>query len=252
MLGVHLSKNNAEDDISFINGDIFQIFLTNPRGYFSPSRVKFVSSYNFVIHLPYLINFASSNSEVVKKSIEYLNGLNSNLNLKNKYSVVHAGQAGKDFDVDVAIKRWIEAFEKIEFFKTKLLIENTAGGQAAPGKNLENLVELVLKLRKKGFNIGVCYDTCHAFASGIENLTDGLLFLKGELGEVELVHFNDSKDNRNSNRDRHQLIGKGTIPQIELKTLYQNAIKINSDIILETPGDRVIWQSEISYIRNNF
>lgn len=254
-IGAHLSKSNFREELTLTNSDIFQIFISNPRGYQPPtsSDKELFSNLetNVVIHLPYLVNFASENPDVIKKSYSLYKKTTSNLSQNIHSIVVHGGQGGKNSTVEEAIFRWVSAFKFSEKENIKLLVENTAGGNAAPGRELNNLIELVNQLRSLGLNIGVCYDTCHAFAAGVDDLIEGYQKLKSALGKVDLIHFNNSKDPLNSSRDRHELLKLGTINLENLIELAKIASLDQTPLILETPGDSLIWSEEIEFIRKS-
>lgn len=254
MFGAHLSKSNYAEELEYTNADIFQIFISNPRGYQSPTindkNIFAVASKPVVIHLPYLVNFASERPDVRENSLKLFKNTASGLNENFHSIVVHGGQGGKLVDVAFATQRWLDTLTGTPPALTKLLIENTAGGNAAPGKNLDDLVTLVLKLRETGQNVGVCYDTCHAWAAGVESLLDGYQLLVDKLGSVDLLHFNDSRDPLASNRDRHALLKDGMIPFKTLEKLLLVAKQDNVPLILETPGDKDLWKKEIALLRS--
>lgn len=254
MFGAHLSKTNYLDELAQTNADIFQIFISNPRGYQPPSlqdkNIFALAPKPVVLHLPYLVNFASERIDVRENSLKLYQNTVSGLNSNFHSIVVHGGQGGKLVDVETATQRWLDTLTNTPPASTKLLIENTAGGNAAPGKNLNDLINLVLQLRDAGHNVGVCYDTCHAWAAGVESLLEGYQILVDKLGAVDLIHFNDSRDPLGSNRDRHALLKEGLIPFANLEQLLTKAYKDKVPFILETPGDKVLWSEEISLLRS--
>jgi deoxyribonuclease-4 len=250
-IGVHLSKSELDQQISVTNAEVVQIFISNPRGYQKPAFDAFKKikcDKPIYIHLPYLVNFASVKDNVRDLSKELLIATDKICDSRVKGIVVHGGQGGKDATVAEAIDRWLASLSGVKL-KNTLLIENTAGGNAAPGRNSENLITLIKKLKEYN-NIGICYDTCHAFASGTKNFITELEFIKLKLGTLNLIHLNDSKDELNSSRDRHELLGKGKIDVNEIISLVKYAKKDKIDLILETPGDPEIWRNEIKYLKN--
>ena len=254
MFGAHLSKTNYLEELTQTNADIFQIFISNPRGYQSPTvidkNIFSLAPKPVVLHLPYLVNFASERLDVRENSLKLYENTVSGLNSNFHSIVVHGGQGGKLVDVNIATQRWLDTLTEVKPAPTKLLIENTAGGNAAPGKNLNDLINLVLLLRETGQNVGVCYDTCHAWAAGVESLIAGYELLVDKLGAVDLIHFNDSRDPLASNRDRHALLKEGLIPFTTLEQLLLVANKDNVPFILETPGDKILWAKEIELLRS--
>jgi deoxyribonuclease-4 len=250
LIGAHLGKGTLDHDILETASEISQIFVSNPRGYQKPSldALSYIKSPNPIyIHLPFLVNPASINAEVRAKSLELIIATDKIVDPRLQGIVIHGGQGGKESTVKQAIERWVDLFEGIKF-NNKLLIENTAGGNAAPGKSINTHIELVQRLSKNN-KIGICYDTCHSFASGTAGFLDDLECYKTDIGEVDLIHLNDSKDKHHSNRDRHELLGKGEIGLERIISLVKVAEKDNINIILETPGNNSIWNSEIKMIK---
>ena len=253
MIGVHFSKGTALSDAITTSAEIVQIFISNPRGYSAPTKADVSLFDNFLldiyVHLPYLVNFASERQDVRENSLRLLLATDKMLNQNFKGVVVHGGQGGKLVDTPVAIERWLELLNA-QSLNIPLLVENTAGGNSAPGKSLTDLVILIKGLRAQGLtNVGVCLDTCHAWAAGYEDLLQAYNFLKTELGKVDLLHVNGSRDPLSSNRDRHALLKEGFIPIDNITKLLIQAKNDQIPMILETPGDLGIWSEEISFVK---
>jgi deoxyribonuclease-4 len=252
-IGIHLSKNNIEEEVTSTKSEVIQIFVSNPRGYQHPAKTVLDSikiDIPIYIHLPYLVNFASVNEKVRKLSRDLLIATDNIIDSRVKGIVVHGGQGGRESNIEIAIKRWSDSFDGIKL-NNNLLIENTAGGVAAPGKTLESLIKLIKMLRENN-NIGICYDTCHAFASGASDFVIDMEKIINEIDSVDLIHLNDSKDLMGSNRDRHQLLNKGTVGRENLEKCIIFSKEKNIDVILETPGDNYLWSEEIIYYNNIF
>lgn len=251
-IGVHLSKSGLDHQISLTKAEVVQIFISNPRGYQHPSRDAMKSikcDTPIYIHLPYLVNFASAKESVRTLSKELLIATDKICDSRVLGIVIHGGQGGKDATIEEAIERWIDSLSGVKL-NTPLLIENTAGGNAAPGRSSDDLIKLITKLKREDNKIGICYDTCHAFASGSENFLEEIEKIKLKLGKLDLIHLNNSKDPINSSRDRHELLSEGEIDIKEINSLVKYAKKEFIDLILETPGDLEIWNKEIYYIKN--
>ena len=139
--------------------------------------------------------------------------------------------------------------------KVILLIENTAGQGSNLGYKLEHLAHLISKTNDKN-RIGVCIDTCHLFASGVDfrtkdeytktwnkfEKTIGFKYLKG-------VHLNDSQGDLGSLKDRHESIGKGKIGLDPFEFLMQDIRFDDMPMVLETV-DPTIWDQEIKLLYN--
>jgi apurinic endonuclease APN1 len=148
-----------------------------------------------------------------------------------------------------------------KFKKTKLILENSASEGNKIGGKLKSFGNVIRPLKKKYSNrIGVCIDTCHAFASGYKlNTKQGMIdffdeYKKyvGPLKTITLIHLNDSETPLNSHKDRHACIGKGYIFKnkagIEaLLYLLELAGKNKIPLCLETHGD---YKNELGILRN--
>ena len=91
-----------------------------------------------------------------------------------------------------------------------VLIENTAGGGNAVLRDIANYGPLWEAIGD--LNVGVCLDTCHAWAAGedLETVVERIVALTGG---IALVHCNDSRDPFDSSRDRHANLGQGSSPR---------------------------------------
>ena len=123
-----------------------------------------------------------------------------------------------------------------------LLLENTAGTKNSMGgsfEDIQNIIERVCYAR----NIGICFDTAHAFAAGYDLRTqkaveETITKLERAIGleKVRLVHLNDSVGDYNSHLDRHEHIGMGMIGDEGFRNLLRSTLG-QLPLILETPKD---------------
>ncbi|WP_066048312.1 deoxyribonuclease IV [Robertmurraya korlensis] len=128
-----------------------------------------------------------------------------------------------------------------------ILLENIAGGSM--GVTLEEHVQ-VRSLSLFPEKIGFCFDTCHAFASGLwngENTKE--LLQKGTTlnywSEVKAFHLNNSKYNTGSGKDRHaNIFQNGFIKETEFDDLLTSPMFQHLPFILETPKDDGISYEE--------
>jgi len=130
------------------------------------------------------------------------------------------------------------------------VIENTAGQGSNVGYRFEHLAHIISKVEDKS-RVGVCLDTCHAYAAGYDLRTRatldetlsqldrivGLKYLRG-------VHLNDAKKDFHSRVDRHAGIGQGTIGIDAFRCIMNDSRFDGIPLILETP-DNSIWAQEI-------
>jgi len=129
------------------------------------------------------------------------------------------------------LENWRKAVERIDR-PVPMLIENTAGGDGAMARSLENIARLWDAIEAGGGDdVGFCLDTCHANSAG-EDLVGIVDRIKAITGRVDLVHCNNSRDEFNSGRDRHAGLTSGTIETSVIVSVVQAA---GAPIICETP-----------------
>jgi len=172
-----------------------------------------------VIHAVYLINPATKDSEMRKKS---LNSLVHALSMGDAIGadgvVIHPGSTVGEPHAE-AIERAGEAFRQAldQTGTCPLLLEDTAGAGNTLGRTFSELAEMIV-LAGGGERLGLCLDSCHLLASGFDVRTaDGLaeviddcLEIVGS-GRLRCLHVNDSQMPLGSNRDRHAPLGDGEL-----------------------------------------
>ena len=277
-VGFHVSISggisNSIDNALRIGCNAFQIFSRNPRGWTAKAlqdedvenfRKKLAESKiqrdSVFVHMPYLPNLSSSDSKLFKKSVNTLVEELMRCNILDiPYIVLHVGNhggTGKDNGVNQLVKACnfaIENYHKLLSTAAKkqkgkdtitLLLENSAGGKNSVASKFDEMGLILDKLKSSDTRIGVCLDTCHAFAAGYDlrtenNINDTLDQFNNEVGlkNLKLVHLNDSKDNLNSNRDRHEHIGLGNIGKDGFRALLNHKEIRKLPMIMETPVDK--------------
>jgi deoxyribonuclease-4 len=170
-----------------------------------------------VIHAIYLINPASTDRDLRKKSAESLiHGLRTGDEIGADGVVLHPGSA-KGEPNEEALPRVAELVKHAldESGRCPLLFENTAGAGDTLGRSFEELDRLV-GLCGRRRRIGLCLDSCHMLASGFDIRTaDKLAGVIDRFGEIagldrlRCLHMNDSQAPLGSNRDRHAPPGDG-------------------------------------------
>lgn len=135
------------------------------------------------------------------------------------------------------------------------IIENTAGQGSNIGYSFGQLADIIDKVHDKS-RVGVCIDTCHAFAAGYDmtdragydaawadfDSTVGMGYLRG-------MHLNDAVRPAGSRIDRHAPIGKGMLGSDFFAMLMADARIDSIPMILETP-DPSLWKIEIDWLRS--
>ena len=201
------------------------------------SRVEVVA-----IHMIYLINPAAKDQEMRKKSLESLaHALRVGEGIGAIGVVVHPG-ALKDDTRGNARKRAISLIKEA-LARTRscpIIYENTAGSPQLLGRDFDETAELIDKTGKR---TGLCIDSCHLHATGYDVRTkEGMEELVDEIDkkvgvkQLKLLHLNDSRDDRGSNRDRHAPIGKGEIGRKGFRAFLGEPRIQEVPAVLEGPG----------------
>ncbi len=237
-----------------LSAETFQFFLRSPRvwGWKGVSN-KLVEEFRrrrslfcgpVAVHAPYLLNLASPDGDLRKRSVEVLV---QELEFCNRagvdFYVFHPGSATRA-DRREALRNVLLSLEEIfrlhEPEKTVLLVENTAGGGDTLGGSLEELGEIVSAFPDS--RLGVCLDTCHAFAYRyrIDTETGFARFLKElerkvGLERVKLIHANDSRAPAGSKVDRHEHIGEGYIGPAGFANFLHHEYLSELPYCIETP-----------------
>lgn len=208
-----------------------------------------------VAHASYLINIASSRPELVQKSIE---GLHLELERCNTLGIdaliLHPG-AYTDGTLQEGLAQAIRSINHVlaQVPKgTKLLIENMAGQGTTIGSNLEELAALIQGIDEQQ-RIGVCIDTCHLFAAGIDisapehyqKFWERFEKLIG-IQKLGAIHMNDSVKSLGSRLDRHCDIGKGHIGLATFAQLLNDTKLDEIPKILETPKTKGLEEDKIN------
>lgn len=210
-----------------------------------------------IVHAPYIINLANDkNLEFGTKFL--INELNRCSSLGISYLVLHPG-SHVGIGVEEGIKNIIKGLNKVlENYhgNTMILLETMAGKGSEIGTNFQQLKQILEGINYSN-RLGICLDTCHLHDAGydIENFDHVLEEFDSIIGisKIYCVHVNDSKNEKDSHKDRHENIGFGKIGfQNLLKVIYHEKLK---DIpkILETPyidGNYPPYKQEIEMIRS--
>jgi deoxyribonuclease-4 len=193
------------------------------------------------VHLPYLVNLATPDQELFRKSLNTLaEDLKRSAMIGASFLIMHVGSAQ---DANQGLRRITEginnALDKVKN-KVKLLLENTAGSGNELGHDFAQLQKIIqgIKDRKR---IGIALDTAHAFAAGydlrthkaINRTLDDFGRIIG-FNRLNVIHLNDSKTERGSRKDRHWHIGRGRIGHGMDHLLHHPALQ-DLPFIMETP-----------------
>ncbi|MGI6595817.1 MAG: deoxyribonuclease IV [Elusimicrobia bacterium] len=230
--------------------ECFQIFLQNPRSWSRKQRsdaeidvfrqgVKRQNVFPVVVHMPYLLNLSSPDKNILQKSRTlFEHEMIEAAQLGADYYVIHPG-SHKGEGIETGVRNLIQSIKPFIGEKPKILLENTAGQGNTIGGKWEDFIPL---FERYGNDIGLCFDTAHAFQSGydIRRATILLEMLdnidrKLAPNNVLLIHSNDSPSGLGSHLDRHQNIGEGLLGIKTFDMLIRNKTLGKLPFILETP-----------------
>ncbi len=236
-----------------------QVFVSNPRGWAlsegDPAQDEaFVAGLaergvEAYVHAPLLVNLGSPTPATVENSTAALaHGLRRAAAIGAKGVVFHAGSAVSEAHVPQALAQVRQALLPLldaaaEAGWPRLLVEPSAGGGRCLAARVEDLADFLGAVDGHP-GLGVCFDTCHAWAAGhdvaapggMTATLDALVAAAGE-GRLALVHGNDSRDLCGSHRDRHGNIGTGNIGEAPFAELFAHPAMAGVPVVVETPSD---------------
>ncbi|MGZ8754230.1 MAG: deoxyribonuclease IV [Acidimicrobiia bacterium] len=248
LIGAHVNNLHPLEEAAARGADAVQMFASNPQSWKKPlpradaEELK-SASISIYVHAPYLINVVSPNNRVRIPSRKILvQTLEAAEAFGAKAVIVHGGHVTDEGSLEDGPERWRKALEVLET-DIPVLMENTAGGEAAMARRVDDLARLWEEIGDLG--PGFCLDTCHFWAAGeeLEGLVERVL---AATGRIDLVHCNDSRDPFDSRRDRHANLGKGGIPP---DLLLQVVRRAGVPVIVETPGGAEDQAADIAWLR---
>ena len=274
-IGAHVSAAGGVDQAVLraveLEATAFALFTKNQRQWrASPLTDEVISAFRLACekyhytpgqilpHDSYLINLGHPVSEALEKSREAFHDevtrcMQLGLTLLNFHPGSHLHQISEED----CLKRIAESIN-IVLDKTEgvtAVIENTAGQGSNLGFRFEHLAAIIDGVEDKS-RVGVCIDTCHAFAGGYDLRTEdecvktfaeferivGFQYLRG-------MHLNDAKSEFNSRVDRHHSLGEGNIGKTVFSWLMKDARFDGIPMILETVNPD-IWKDEIAWLKS--
>lgn len=259
LLGAHMSieggLHKAIDRGMELGLNVIQIFTQNASRWKGKTLTKDIvdafvhakedSGILVYSHGSYLINLASVSRDLIHKSVR---GLVTELErcetLGVPAVVTHPGSAkGSDEKTGLETISFSlnQALESTMGCNVRILLENTAGQGSALGYEFSHLIRMIDNCRFPD-RLGVCLDTCHAFAAGYdlrtidtcEEVISDFDRIVG-LDKLELIHLNDCKKELGRRVDRHEHIGMGKIGPECFKYFMTSGRFANIPKIIETP-----------------
>ena len=269
-IGCHLSSSDGFEAMGktalSIGADTFQFFTRNPRG----SKAKAIDPQDaaalchllrehhfapIIAHAPYTLNPASADPHTREfalltmqddlQRMEYVPG-----NLYNFHPGSHVGQG-----VETGTRFIIELLNEILTAKqtTTVLLETMSGKGSEIGGRFDELKK-ILDGVKQNNKMGVCLDTCHVSDAGYDltRLDEMLNAFDKQIGLslLKAVHLNDSLNPVGAHKDRHAVIGGGTIGTDTLAAVINHPALKNLPFCLETPNDLDGYAQEIKLLRS--
>lgn len=260
LLGAHMSiaggYYKAVDAAAELGMDVVQLFTKNNNQW----RAKPISDDEAqafaaalaerkiarpLSHSSYLINLGAPDDELWQKSIDAMVvELERAEQLGIPFVVMHPGAFTTSCE-EAGLERIVAGLDAIHQrlpkAKSKILLENTAGQGSCLGHRFEHLAIILERVRRRE-RLGICLDTCHAFAAGYPlgtkkeyQATMGELDRAVGLDNVQAVHLNDSKKELGSRVDRHEHIGEGKLGLEAFRLLLNDKRFRDRPMYLETP-----------------
>jgi deoxyribonuclease-4 len=261
-LGVHVSISGkiyeSVDRAAALGCTAMQIFSRNPRQWRSLNlslddaaefrrRRKAAGIGAVAVHVPYLINLATSYDVLFRKSVgAYIEDIHEADALGAEYFVTHMGSY-KNSTLPAGLAQFIKAlgeiFEATKGAKVRLLLENTAGSGHWLGATFEHH-RRIFEGVKDSSRLGVCLDTAHLFGAGFDirkpEVFDKVIAdIDTKLGKraLKVIHLNDSAAKLGTLADHHAHIGKGEIGLKPFGHIVNHPRLCEAAFILETPKD---------------
>jgi len=256
--GAHVSAAgglwNAPENAAKIGCEVFQFFSRPPQGgSAAPITAETAKKFReacekhgqelWVIHAPYIINFASTAERIRSGSIRIIREeLERGSALGARAVMFHPGSA-RDVPLSMGIRMVADGInELMKDYRgsTQLLIEISAGSGNVIGDTFDEVRDILKQVKRE--DVGVCFDTAHAFASGYDlrdakSVKETLDLFDKEVGIEKLVmsHCNDSKVELGAKKDRHDWLGEGHIGMPGFKALLSEKRLDHLFWIVETP-----------------
>lgn len=242
--------------------EVVQVYVSNSRGWALPpgdpaQDARFVEGCQargvlVYVHASLLVNLGSPTPATVTRSVQTLeHALRRGRAIGARGVVFHAGSSVDAAHDGLALRQVREALLPLldaaeAADGPMLLVEPTAGGGRSLASRVEQLGPYLDALDRHP-RLGVCFDTCHAWAAGHDLAAEGGMTATLDLlvatigpGRLRLVHANDSKDLCGSTRDRHENLGKGSIGEPAFGELMTHPATAGVPVVVETPTERHI------------
>ena len=267
--GCHLSNSAGNlamvETALSIGANTFAFFTRNPRGSQakkedpedSARAVQALKDNNFgplVAHGAYTMNLCTAEESGREFAASILcDDLRRMAALPGNYYNFHPGShvgQGTEAGIDYIVQALKKALEP--GYPVTVLLETMAGKGSEIGGRFEELKAIIDGVGSN--EIGVCLDSCHVNDGGYDIVND----LEGVLQEFDRVigldklkalHLNDSKNPFGSHKDRHELLGEGSLGEKTFENIVNHPVLCKLPMILETPNDLPGYAREIALLR---
>ncbi|MBQ4357792.1 MAG: deoxyribonuclease IV [Paludibacteraceae bacterium] len=270
-IGCHLSASKGFLDMAqtalSIGANTFQFFTRNPRGgqakAIDPDDIRqfhALAEENgisvILAHAPYVLNACAAKDDIRNFARETMaDDLQRMEHVPGNYYNFHPGSHVQQ-GIDIGIQKIAGILNDVLFREqqTTVLLETMAGKGSEVGRTFEELHDIMEKVQWED-KLGVCLDTCHVNDAGYDlnnNLDDVLTSFDKIIGldRLKAVHLNDSKNPLGSHKDRHELIGKGTLGETTIRRIINHPVLRDLPFFLETPNDISGYQKEIQLLKS--
>ena len=274
-IGAHVSASggvsNAPLNATKIGADAFAMFIKNQRRWDAPplsaeETIAFkdalkqsgIRAEHVLVHDSYLINLGHPREAEREKSLNaFVDEIRRCEALGLRLLNFHPGSHLNEISAQECLDNIAESlnFAIANTAGVKLVLENTAGQGSNLGYDFAQLAYVIDKISNKD-RIGVCIDTCHAFAAGYDlrspqayertmsefDRAIGYKFLSG-------MHLNDTKNELGVRKDRHESLGRGFLGLAAFENIMNDPNIDEIPLILETIDDS-LWAEEIALLRS--
>ena len=274
-IGAHVSASggvfNAPLNAAKIGADAFAMFVKNQRRWDAPPlsaeeivafkdalKQSGIRAEHVLVHDSYLINLGHPREAEREKSLNaFVDEIRRCEALGLRLLNFHPGSHLNEISAQVCLDNIAGSlnFAIANTSGVKLVLENTAGQGSNLGYDFAQLAYVIDKISNKD-RIGVCIDTCHAFAAGYDlrspqayertmsefDRAIGYKFLSG-------MHLNDTKNELGVRKDRHESLGRGFLGLAAFENIMNDPNIDEIPLILETIDDS-LWAEEIALLRS--
>lgn len=265
LIGVHVNDITEIMDILeknevYKNLGLVQIFVS-ATGNYSDTKYKHIKNnlkqkdIRLVVHASYSINLSRRWTETDWWIQQFIGEIEAAHELRAFGIVIHTGKKLELSDAEAINNMYtsllhIHAKTKDSHI-VKILIETPSGQGTETLTKLEDLCRFLNKFYRhpdKSLHdrFGICFDTCHVFASGYDIRTSadmnnvfGIIDKSIGINKIKLCHINDSKKGLGSKLDRHENIGDGKIGEKSIKQIVKFMKDLGVPMILETPSKNI-------------